>query len=523
MHQAPPEWYAIAGERMAAALKQRRDGLPDYAREFYRHLADRVDVRGSDQADVAHARNLEDGSLELTLGPADGVPYFKRRFVPSETDEVRLYLNGGDDRLVETGGKGRIKVRVMGGAGNDSLDDSQGGGSDLRDSEGRNTFVRGSGTSVREKPWSNPKPLEDGPWLEPRNYGRWTAPIVMAWWEPDQDVIFGGGFTRTSWGFRKYPWASNQSLSAVYSTGYSKFRVNYTGERRLTARSVLARVDLLASGIEDLNYMGFGNDTPEIEDKELRQTQEYTLSAFPSLRYEPDKRLELYTGVEVRGQKPVGDQQTLVEQEKPYGSGNFGEVMFRTGFDFDSRGRALNLAALMAFDLSAAEEVVVNGVRLQGEVMYAPEAWDVTSDFGGLEGAVSGYLGNKKVSLALRVGGRTMWGSYPWFESAVIGGSSNVRGYKTNRFRGDSSLYGNAELRFWAGRQKTPVLPLRFGLTAFSEAGRVWLEGEDSDTWHPGYGFGLMLQPIGIPLTITGSLAFGDEGTHFYFKGGYSF
>src|SRR5215510_12476485 len=78
MRQAPPAWYALVGEDMATALKERRDHLDEYARTFYRHLSDRVDVRGSDQADVAQLKHLDDGSLEVTLAPPDGAPYFKR-------------------------------------------------------------------------------------------------------------------------------------------------------------------------------------------------------------------------------------------------------------------------------------------------------------------------------------------------------------------------------------------------------------------------------------------------------------
>ena len=53
MHQMPPEWYAIDGAQMTKDLRQRRDGIVAYARKFYLHLADRVDVRGSDRADLA--------------------------------------------------------------------------------------------------------------------------------------------------------------------------------------------------------------------------------------------------------------------------------------------------------------------------------------------------------------------------------------------------------------------------------------------------------------------------------------
>ena len=108
-------------------------------------------------------------------------------------------------------------------------------------------------------------------------------------------------------------------------------------------------------------------------------------------------------------------------------------------------------------------------------------------------------------------------------DSGGIGATGDVRGYYDGRFRGDSSLYGNAELRWWLGHRKKAVLPVRWGLTTFCESGRVWYAGEDSKKWHTGYGIGLMVQLIGTPMAFSGSMANGTEGLKFYFAGGYSF
>ena len=133
---------------------------------------------------------------------------------------------------------------------------------------------------------------------------------------------------------------------------------------------------------------------------------------------------------------------------------------------------------------------------------------------------MAGYLGSEKLVLATRVGGRTMWGDYPWFESASISGSAgDVRGYYDGRFRGDSSLFGNAELRWWIGKRKNAVLPLRWGLVGFAESGRVWLEGEESKKWHTGYGGGLMVQLIGTPMAVGGSIANGTRGHPLLLRG----
>ena len=533
MRGMPPEWYAIDGPQMAKDLKQRRDGLAEFARRFYLHLADRVEVRGSNQNELARIRRLEDGSLDVTLLPlgadgSPGEPSFHRLFLPKETKEVRVFLFGGNDRLETSGPKqGDIELRVMGGPGDDILDDSKSGGTDLRDSDGANTFARGPGTSVDEKPWKNPKPDETRPWLEPRAYGHWTIPLIQLWLEPDQAFMIGGGFARTSWGFRQYPWKSMQGGSVIFSTGYKNVRVSYFGERRLGSSAASARIDLKASGIENLNYFGFGNDTQPLEE-EQHQVDTSMYSAFSSLRLTPSPKFMMYMGAEVQGLKTKGDEEddTLIESEQPYGAGTFEEIKGRAGFEYDSRGRAGSLVGGAPMSKEAAEAPPrLGGVRVVAEGFYVPKTLDATESFSGLDGSVSGFLGNERVLLGLRVGGRKLWGTYPFFESATLGGSHDVRGYDTNRFRGDSSLFANAELRVGLGRRKNPILPIRWSLIGYYDVGRVWLKGETSDQWHWGYGGGLQAEVLGVPgLAIRGSMATSREGgIHFYAATGYSF
>jgi hypothetical protein len=538
MHRMPSEWYAIDGAQMTRDLRQRRDGIVAYARKFYEHLADPVDVRGTDQADLATVQHLDDGTLRLTLSPlgADGTggaPYYERRFSPKETHEIRLYLLGGDDRVVATGAnRDGIHLRVLGDDGNDSVDDSQSGGLDVQDPRGI-AVRRGPGTKVSDHEWKNPAPEPDRPWLEPRNYGHWTVPMLEAWWQPNQAVMVGGGFTRTSWGFRKYPWASMQSFTLLYSTGYNNVRATYLGQWRLSDTSLIGAVGARWSGIENMNFYGFGNETAGIDDKTLYKTETNVYEIYPALRFQPGRRFELHFGPQTKVVQTKGGD-SLVEQQQPYGSGKFGELSLRAGFEYDSRGRSLGMTearGMAAPDATAAVAAApASGVRIRAEGFFVPKAWDVAADFGGFDGSVAGYVGNQTLVLATQLGRRVLWGPYPWFESASIsgdsggiGGSGGVRGYYDGRFRGDSSLYGNAELRWWIGRRKNAVLPLRWGLTAFGGSGRVWYEGEDSKKWHTGYGGGLLVQLIGTPIAVGASLANGTEGLKFYFAGGYSF
>ena len=384
MHQMPPEWYAIDGAQMTKDLRQRRDGLVGYARKFYLHLADRVDVRGSDRADLASVQHFEDGSLQLTLSPlgaggAAGTPYYARRFSPKETQEIRLYLLGGNDRVVASGPrKGGIHVRVLGDAGNDTVDDSQSGGLDVEDGRGDNVVKRGPGTKVSESEWKNPAPEKDRPWLEPRNYGHWTVPMAQVYWEPNQAFMLGGGVTRTSWGFRKYPWANMQAFTLLYSTGYNNVRASYDGQWRVSDTKMLGTVKMHFSGIENMNFYGFGNESPDVPEKELHMTETNEYSVFPALRWQASSAFELHVGAEAKVVQTKGGD-SLVEQD----AGVRGRHVRRGGparrVSSTTRGAAASgmteLRGMAAPDATAAAMAPpVTGVRVLAESFFVPKA-----------------------------------------------------------------------------------------------------------------------------------------------------
>src|SRR5262249_6808723 len=129
----PKEMYQKAGAKIIQALKVRRDKLTQASEDFYRLLAKDVDIRGTEGADDVEVVRHEDGSVEVWLYPRDGQTgarlgpaFFHRRLKADETNEIRLYLLGGKDRVRLAGpGPGKILVRIIEGGDNaEILDES---------------------------------------------------------------------------------------------------------------------------------------------------------------------------------------------------------------------------------------------------------------------------------------------------------------------------------------------------------------------------------------------------------------
>src|SRR5262249_41818574 len=153
------EYFEIVGPRMLESLQARRRALADYALQYYAMLAREAEVWGTERAELADILRNADGSIEVTVAERvdDGSvkpPYFDRVFRPGETREIRIYLQGGDDRAVSHPRvDSPIEVRVIGSGGNDVADDSAGEGTHFYDAEGHNQVRKGPGTTVNDKPF----------------------------------------------------------------------------------------------------------------------------------------------------------------------------------------------------------------------------------------------------------------------------------------------------------------------------------------------------------------------------------
>lgn len=115
-----------------------------------------------------------------------------------------------------------------------------------------------------------------------------------------------------------------------------------------------------------------------------------------------------------------------------------------------------------------------------------------------------------------------MWGDFPFHEASVLGGVSTLRGWDQQRFAGRSSAFGSAELRAWVAKVRL-IAPADFGVTAFGDAGRVFMDGESSDQWHSALGGGVWIAPLMRNYTVSASVARGRERTGFYLASGFSF
>ena len=506
----PPEHYQMGGPNLSAALHSRRDHLLEAARDYYDLLAKEVDVHGTDGQDEASVTRQDNGIVEVAFSSGGTEPYYTRRFYPKFTDEVRIFLDGGDDRaVVRGGGKGPL-VRIIGGDGRDQLVDSTSGGRERFYDDGQAPArTDGTGTKVNRRPYTAPRKTPNA--VPARDWGkRWTATTSLSF-GPDIGVLVGGGRTLTTYGFRKNPYASRHQFRAAFASGPKSYRLDYRGEFRRENSGSYADLIARASGIDVISFHGFGNEIEAPADNEFYRVTQDAFGLHPSMVFALGTRASLRIGPVLKyvstDERP---DRFLASLGNLYGTGNFGEVGGGFTLRYDSRDRGA---------------MAKRGLLLEVGGSAYPPIWDVDSTFGEVHGEVATYLSVSAPldpTLALRAGGRKLWGHYPYFESAFIGGSSTVRLGRINRYAGDGSAYGSSELRLSLTRVRL-VLPATLGIFGLADVGRVFLAGESSDTWHSAAGGGVWLSYLERAYTLSLAIARSDERTGIYAQAGFGF
>ena len=165
------------------------------------------------------------------------------------------------------------------------------------------------------------------------------------------------------------------------------------------------------------------------------------------------------------------------------------------------------------------------GVLLEVGGELVPALWDVEERYGTAYANLGTYISAPagwSPTLYLRAGARRVWGRYPYFDAARVGGGNSLRGYSTGRFMGDAAVFGQAEVRVPVSRA-TLLVPGTFGLMGLADVGRVYLDGEHSGRWHAGVGGGVWFSWLGGAKIASLALARGSERTTLTVRVGTSF
>ncbi|HEX2535472.1 MAG TPA: hypothetical protein VHK69_17130, partial [Chitinophagaceae bacterium] len=268
VRRLPPELYPLSGPDIAAKLKTRRNDLLRYAEQYYRYLAEEVDVTGTAGREHIQVDRLNDRETRIAFyrigesGQREAQPFYRRVFLKQETDEVRLYgIDGEDVFRVEGSTEESIRVRLIGGPARDSILDYS-----SVSSGGRKTKVHDNRDNILVESRETDKELRNDPSVHRYQYGGFEYSkkgLRPAVFYSSADRLFAGiGYRVQRRQWRRSPYGYEHGIYLRYSVTQRAFNVFYEG----VVTDAVGPWDLtLNAGYDAVrwsNFFGLGNETP---------------------------------------------------------------------------------------------------------------------------------------------------------------------------------------------------------------------------------------------------------------------
>ena len=230
------------------------------------------------------------------------------------------------------------------------------------------------------------------------------------------------------------------------------------------------------------NFFGFGNNTDGYKEAKKNYNRvhirEFKLSPSFLLNFGKNEKLTVRTSLEMFKAKKTSDR--FINQYYPED-----HRIFKNNYFFD-------LGATLETEKELSSFIPrIGGAVTAGWMMNLRDT-----------GRNFPYAG-ASMELDVRITDRLTWATmakckllfnnkYEFYQAA----STELRGYRDNRFIGKQAFYQYSDIRLDMGKLKNPFTPLKYGVFAGFDYGRVWFPGEESKRWHTSYGGGVWLTLI---------------------------
>lgn len=515
----PVETQGESSEKIMAKLKGRREKIVDIVKRYYKVLSKNSIVTGTDKDDHIVVERLPEGKTKVTVyrikdgEKADIVS--SREYDPEFTREIWVY-GLDDDDIFEVIGveEAPIRTRLIGGQNNDIYRIEQGKNVLAYDHKSKpNTVEKNKGGKI-----TFTDDYEVNVFDKDRKIHASTRIVPAIGYNPDDGMKVGLRASYTNFGFRRNPFTTQHSISGGYYFATKGFDVYYDG----VFANVFGNYNLAVGGhftspAFTRNFFGYGNETENPENELSKDYNRIRLSRVGGeigvVKESPFgsffKYMASFEGVEIENTEDRFITEEFVSEKDIF------ERIYYVGLEgiyrYESYDDVLNPKNGMKFELNV------------GGKMNAKE----TDEFFGY---INPYLGfyrsigrSQKFVLNPRIQAEINLGDdFQFYDAATLGGNNGLRGFRHQRFTGESAFATGADLRYSFDQFKTPILPIQIGIFAGYDIGRIWQDGENSSLWHDSYGGGFWITSA---QAISGRFNFfsGGEGWRFSFGFGFNF
>ena len=515
----PDATRGASSRQLKKVLKARRDNIVDIVKRYYKVLAEYSIVTGTDKDDFAEVERLADGKTKVTISrikdgeKADIVS--TKIYEPEFTEEIWIYGLDDEDKLSVTGqADPGILVRLIGGHGKDIYRIKEGSQVKVYDYKSRPNVVevnRGADLEFTDD-------YEVNVFNKDRKIYKTRNLLPVVGYNPDDGVKLGLDASYTFYRFRRNPFTSQHSLSLGYFFASNSYEIHYDGEFAHAWGDFNFTVGAdFTSPKYTRNFFGFGNESLYLEDEVNMDYNRVRISRIGAeagfVRESPFGSFFRYT-LSFEGVKIEPTQGRFLVED------------FRPGKKFFKRKYFLGLNAIYRY--ASYDDVLnpTNGMRFQlylggkMQTQVPDQIYGFIEPYLGFYRALSRdrkWVLNPRVEAKINIGD-----DFHFYQAASLGGDTGLRGYRHDRFSGESALATGVDLRYSFESFRTSIVPLQVGLFTGYDLGRVWLDQENSNLWHDSYGGGFWINGAHA-LTAKFSLFKGSEDLRFFFNLGLNF
>jgi hypothetical protein len=507
VHDLPKEIYPLVGETFIKKMISRRDKIDQAALQYYRFISQKVNVLGSNQKEYFRISNHGAGLQVRVYARAKGNDtsfiMYDRIFDPAVTREVHLYgLNDDDLFEIDSSAHSRIKLRIIGGKGNDTFDMKGTVENMLYDIASDKNYIKDSSHS--KKRFSSESYVNEQS-IRGFEYNQTRYPRFHYNYNADDGSIIGAGISRRTYGFRNPPYASDQRLMLLYSLDRRAFQANYRGEFNHITRDYDLLVHANFAAPDLVNYFGLGNYTI----KDPAKDYSFYRTRYRYFDLETMIRKRLFTTAHVMAGLYYYHYNAKL-------SDNINKILGQPGVD-PGIYKPKNYAGIKFGFL----------VDNRNKEFFPTRGVYWFTEFSGLKGITDGsknlikYTTDMtiyaslteaaKLVAVLKMGGGKIYNkNFEYFQALSLGANNTLSGFRKNRFTGGSLIYYGLDLKQRLFDINSFILPGPFGVNAFFEGGRVWQAGEHSNVWHRAFGVGIFYMPFNL-FAINGTIGFSKE------------